>query len=306
MRNENLGLNDTVFVYKRHYYEILTHNFKYIFLLKDYGFQLITFLLTRLLHDNFKVYCLVIVIPYISSVSYIIYKYSKFPCISFILFICLQYFSVAFTLMRQTMGMAILLFSVHLLIKKRNIEFCILVIIASFFHAICIVFLSILVLKYVRFKKWMFIPLGLIVLYFLFFPNNIMRYIYFLITDERFAVYESARQTKNLTLFFTNIMLWSCITIRYHKAKYITGDRKIMYICSSLAVVISPLTIALGEMSRIAYLFGIINIVVFPDFIEVFKKGRERQILVGFMCGLLIIYFMLFLGPQVNIIPYYF
>jgi hypothetical protein len=304
MRNINLGLNDTVKGYYPRFQAILNHDFLYIFTLKDYGFQILTYIFTRIVGDNFKLYTIAFVFPYMAAVSFLIYKYSSRPWLSYIVFVCLHYFEISYTLMRQVLAMSVLCVSLHFLIEKKYGRFFILVLVATSFHAVSLVFAILLIFEYCKIQKWMIIPLLMIVGVCVLYPKEVMEIAYNLIDYDRFSRYEYSNRTKNLTFFYMNIVMWGAELLAYNIKK---NDRSwiIMMTCSSVCLAISPLTIALGEMSRVAYLFGIFHIIILPDMADRMKSGFSRQITVCLVAAFFIMYFLFFLGPQVNIIPYY-
>lgn len=305
-RNINMGLVDTMYVYYPRFIQIANHGLEYVFEQKDQGFQLLTYYFIRIFGADFRLYTILFAFPYILGISFLIYKFSKNHCLSFIVFICLHYFEISFTLMRQVFGMGILCFALYCFIKKRYKTFIVLVIVASFFHQICIVFLVLLVFIFLKPKKWMLIPLIAAIVLCMIYPHKLLGFAYSMIESERFTRYESIAKTKNLTFFFINLVMWIAEALLY---KYTQKNREqtILFICSGICLAISPLTVALGEMSRIAYLFGISHIALLPSSVEIIKDDTQasRKIVTVAFAAVFILYFLFFLGPQVNIIPYY-
>lgn len=305
LRNINMGLTDTQYVYYPRFFQILNYPFAYIFTLKDYGFQALTFLFTRVFGANFKLYTVLFAFPYVGATSFLIYKYSNKPWLSYIMFMCLQYFEIAFTLMRQVMGMAFLCIAIHYFIKEKYKTFILFVVIASLFHQICLVFVVLLGINYIKPKRWMLIPLLFIIGLCLVYPQQLLGFAYRLIDYDRFLRYSTIGSSKNLTFFFINAVIFLAESLVFNRIKNNRGSI-VFFVCSCICLAVSPLTIALGEMSRVAYLFGLFNIILLPQSIERFKAGGSRGIAATAYTIVFIGYFLVFLGPQVNIIPYYF
>lgn len=305
LRNISMGLTDTQYVYYPRFNEISRRSFDYIYTLKDYGFQIITYFFIKIFGTNFKLYTLAFAFPYIGAVSFLIYKYSSRPWLSYILFVCLPYYEISFTLMRQVMGMAFLCIAMHYYLQEKKSLFVVFVLIASTFHQICLIFLIMLLIKYLKPKKWMVIILLFIVGLCLLYPQYLLGIVYKHIHSDRFIRYSVVGKSKNLTFFFINLSLFAVNFLSFNKIK---SDRclMILFINSCICLAISPLTMALGEMSRIAYIFGIYNILLVPEFVNKFKVGYSRLVVcVGFV-AIFVSYFLVFLGPQVNVIPYFF
>jgi len=307
LRDHTMGLVDTEEVYEVRYYQILKNDFSYILdYNKDYGFQVLTYVFTRLFGDNFQLYLFVFSMPYLIAISYFIYKYSNDLITSFILFTCLQFFEISFTLMRQVNGMAFLLLALVFFIDRKYIRFLIFVVVASLMHAVCILFLVMLLFtKPVINKKTLFL-VGIIVLVIFSFPQKVLSFVFdYFITSDRWVGYESSTLTKNLTFFYINLIIW---LFELLNIKNIKRFRTLMlfFVASTISLMVSPLIVEMGEASRICYLFGIFNVILLPESLTLIKKKEERDISRVIVVGLLITYYLLFLGPDVNTIPYIF
>ncbi|MCH3976610.1 MAG: EpsG family protein [Bacilli bacterium] len=307
LRNEKLGLTDTLYVYKPHFLQIYHYDFSFIFELKDYGFQIMTYLFTRIFGDNFQLYLFLFGMPYIICISFLIYKFSKNSLISFICFMSLHYFEISFTLMRQVNAMALLALALYFLINKKYFKFIIFVALAYFFHQISIVFLILLPLSFIPLKKKVIAPIVFaICLAFIMMPFTIRDVLFKLVADsERWQSYEVSTTSKNLVLFAINLLFW-IISYLYLDDLKKSNANKVLFLCSTLALCISPLTIILGEFSRVSYLFGIANVVLFPNSLEIFKIKKEKMIISTAAIVVFIIYFLFFLGPDANVVPYEF
>lgn len=303
LRNENLGLTDTKFVYKVTFNKILNNNnFEYVLTIKDTLFQILTYIYINIFGDNFKLYVLLFTCPYIASVSFFIYKYSNKKWLSFIVFMCLHYFEISFTLMRQINGMAILLVALHYLIKEKKIKFVFFTILASCFHTVCIIFLVLLPISKIKMQKKIIILILIVLTIFVFYSKEILNIFYSILKIDRFLVYQNSDRVKNRMFFYINLVLWIFEMINYRN---IMKDYRSIFLWSStICLLFSPLTVVFGEASRISYVFGLVHVVLLTDTIDLIKDKKQKifaELLVAFV---LLIYFVIFLGPQVNIIPY--
>lgn len=306
LRNENMGMVDTVLVYKPNYFDVLENDFWYIFTLKDYGFQVLTFILTRIFQSNFQLYIFVFSIPYIVAVTYFIYKYSNKPHLSFIIFTCLYFFEISFTLIRQVNGMAFLLLALHFLLNNKNKKFIFFVLLASLFHQICFLFIIIWPLSKITIKKEILYLAIICTIVFLIFPQQILDFVFRnIIQSDRFGRYETKAHQKNLVFFLINLFIW---IVELINIKDIKKDRKltILFVNSTISLIISPLTPVLGEASRICYLFMISNIILLPESINRFRYENERKFISFVSSVVLIAYFLFFLGPDTNSVPFNF
>ncbi len=93
----------------------------------------------------------------ISSVSYFIYKYSKKPWLSFVIFVAFGFFVYDFGIIRQSLALSMILWSYILLDKKKYIGSIISFIMAFGFHRIAIIAIPLLFLsrtKYITKNKF--------------------------------------------------------------------------------------------------------------------------------------------------------
>lgn len=305
LRHESMGLSDTEVYYKVFFNRILNNDFNYVLSLKDKLFQIFTYIYTRIWGDNFQFYILLTSIPYIAAISFLIYKYSKKMWLSFIIFLCIHYFEISFTLIRQVNGMAFLILAFCYLVENRKKEFLIFVLIGSCFHTICILFLIILPLREIKLEKWMLYISAVALIIFLFWSNEVVEIAKMFFTSERFARYSDANkiQTKNRVFFLMNCTFFVAEILNYKRVCN-EESRRLAFWCSLICLLISPLTVALGEASRIAYLYGFVHIIILPDSIELIKKGSQKAFCEFLVLILFTNYFLFFLGPQVNVIPY--
>lgn len=304
LRNEKLGLTDTEKVYKVFFERILKNDFSYVLTLKDTFFQILTYYYTRLMGANFKIYVFLFTCPYILVVSFFIYKYSNRKWLSFIMFVCLHYYEISFTLMRQINGMAILILALHFLINNQDKKFVIAVVLASLFHKICLIFLILYFFKNLKLKKWILYLIFVTLFICSIYSKEIIDFFFKIINDERFGKYEYNAQTKNRVLFWMNFIFWFFELLNFSNNSQKVGG-ELMFWSTTICMMVSPFIIIIGEFSRIAYLFGIAHIVILPDSLELIQNNKQKMFAEFLVMLLFMVYFLNFLGPQVNIIPYY-
>lgn len=304
LRHYSMGLVDTEFVYMPRFYRISDFGWKYVLEEKDFLFQTLTYWFIQIFGDNFQLYLFLFGLPYIFSMGFIIYKYSNNPLLSFIIFVSLHYFEISFTLMRQVFGMGILLIALHYLFKKKYIKFVLLVVLSSYFHSICMIFLILLPLSFLKVRKWYVIPFVAILAMTLILPDFVMKFTFDnLVSSDRFSRYEEIETSKSLVLFLLNLVMWGVSLLAYKDIKQ-NKMLTILFYCSSLAVLISPLVLSLGEMSRVSYIFGISNVILLPYAFNYFSEDNEKILCIAITSAVFIAYFMVFLSGTVNINPY--
>ncbi len=89
--------------------------------------------------------------------SRFIYKYSKNPCLTFLIFIAFAAFGYIFGLLRQSIAASILLLSVDAIRDKKFIKFLLLVLLAFTFHRSALIFLPLYFASKIKFKSKTFL-----------------------------------------------------------------------------------------------------------------------------------------------------
>ena len=298
LRHETLGSFDTQYVYLRSLKAIDAGGLDYVLTMKDIGFQMITYAFTLIFGVNEPLYLILISAPYFMAISYIIYKYSKYPMVSYIVFFSLHYFEISFTMIRQITAMAIICIAFKYIVEKKPIKFLICVICTSFIHETALIFILAYPISKLKFnKRYVFITLSFIML-ILAIPNKINNILFSIVSNnERWYRYQEIGKSKNLTLFYLCAMFTLMAMIYYKKLK----EDKINIILihmSVLATIFAPMVLVLGEFSRICYFFGVFNIILFPNIIDSEPNKKLKYIIVTLSCVIFICYFLVFLGPD--------
>ncbi len=106
----------------------------------EFGFVYFIRLISRIYNDPQMLF--IISGPFVAfSFARFIYKYSRMPWLSTLMFLTLQFFDLSFSGTRQIISIAILLFSYDFLIKRKILPFLLIVMLAISFHTSAILFL---------------------------------------------------------------------------------------------------------------------------------------------------------------------
>ena len=99
---------------------------------------------------------------FISVLGCFIYKYSKIPAISFLLFMSMGYFSFSMAGIRQTIAMSFLIIALDKLINGKKIGSFINILIATMFHIVSLIFVVIYFVKKTPLNIWYILLIGII------------------------------------------------------------------------------------------------------------------------------------------------
>ena len=122
------------------------------------GYVLLNWIVAKL---GFQFHALLVVLAFIhmfsSGVFYYRYTTKKTVCLSYMLFTALNPFSYAFGILRQTLALDILLFSVPAILEKRWYKATTLVAMAFLCHRSAVIFIILFLLSKVQVKRSVFI-----------------------------------------------------------------------------------------------------------------------------------------------------
>lgn len=290
LRHTSMGILDTENVYLPIFTRVQNHSFWEILtnsLLSGNDMSWLNgklfFLITKFIAcftDNYQIYLGIIGAPYIITVMYIIYKYSKQPLISVIIFMALYYF-YSFFLLRQMLSMSFILLSYIFMKKEKPLFFIIMVLIATLIHQMAIVFLiAYPICKYIKFGKKNFILIAVTFIITYFFPQII----YFLIEHLDFTgkimqriqhgIYDSSGAVSMFGAVLTIAML--CFATFYKRQEKSENRDDTLFHLSTLGSVIFCMSSVIGEFYRLSLFFSVFNILLVANYV-VLEKNRKIQ-----------------------------
>lgn len=307
-RHIDLGMTDTKVVYVPAFKNMIHLNFHDSINIygKDFLFFFITKLITFITHNE-NIWIMFVSIPLLYSIVKCIYKYSKIPSLSFILFLALNYYGMNFTLMRHSVALTFIILSYPYLKERKLAKFIVYVLLASCFHSTAIIFLIAYPLVKLKFG-WKQIGVILGALGIAFIARNQILQIFSLVFNEgRFQNYTTGDSTTiGLIPFLINTVVLIVSYIFYKMQKEKDDEINILLNLSAISSVLLTLTVLIGEAYRIAMFFGIFNILLLPNILQREKKMENKYIIYIATYGIFILYFLFFSLNNAAIVPYKF
>ncbi|WP_276861676.1 EpsG family protein [Anaerococcus tetradius] len=140
LRHELLGVD--VKVYKNYFMGLYAdYNIKYFIGNLKYDIGYITLnKLIFLLSNNFRIFEIVVFCTTFGIFSLIIYKESKYPALSFLIYIALDFIGFNMCILRQAVACTLCFLAYYFLEKNKKIQYILLVILAITFHKTAILF----------------------------------------------------------------------------------------------------------------------------------------------------------------------
>ena len=259
---------------------------------KDPGY-LIVMKFFQIFSTNYQMFLIFIAVIFFVPLGLLIYKYSKEPYLSYILFSSLFYSFFAITGHRQTIATSIVVFGGIKLIKKRKLlKFLLLITIASTIHTSVICFLPFYWISKIRINKVSLIFYwSLIVISFLFKEQ-------FLILLQQMAGYEeySILETAGGGNFiFLLYMLLIYVTIFYG---YFTNNEIIEISTNALFIagIFSSLVFLNQSFMRVVQYYSIFIMFLLPQCKYVFIKKNRMYFKIS--CSILMILILIKNQPE--------
>ena len=269
---------------KGYYYEYNQFAYKnFNYLLKpdvsDKGFSFLEILFNKI-GFSFQGFNIVYAIFNISVISYLIYKKSSLPLLSYILYICFDFFVLDLTMIRQTTAMSVIILAV---LSDENdglrsiIKFEIIVIIAYFIHASAIMFSPMFILRRLKFtKKKVFIFLGTALVVFILKPIFI-KLVFFVagnISDKYDALYSIESGNAGYKLYF---MIIASVLLGLYLKDFLNDKwNQLMFYYMCMMLIIFPTVQGGGALMRAYFYFYIFMIVYVPNMISGVNKNSDK------------------------------
>ena len=309
-RSIEMGMGDTKEIYISIFDQLASLSLRESFnFIRECDIEIVFYFLTRLylvITNNARIYIFLLSIPLNFSISRFIYKYSKTPSISFIMFLSLNYFGFSFTLIRHCISLAILIYSYDYIYKKDFKKFMLTVFIAGLFHRTAWIFFIAYPIAN-KFKigiKNIIIPLVVAIFAYLVGDKILLALSYF-IKSEHYMQYFTIRKN-TITFFLINFSMLIFILYiakksnKNEKYEILKQQINLMTIGTSIA----SCMVFLSEMFRISTFFTIYSITLLPNVIALIKNKKIRLMMIIILYIIYIVYFFAFSMKNNEIYPY--
>ena len=212
-----------------------------------------------------------------------VYRKSKDPCMSILLYITLLFFFGGMNLMRFSMALSILLMATDYVVNRKFLKFSLVVFFASLFHFSAYFFFLIYFIYPFRLSitKIVLISLPFIGASFAF--NSLFSLL--ILVNARYASYDNGfgefyqSAIANYLLFFV-IFVFAVFALRQipKKIEYIEGHEKYYIWCIILAVIMSIMAINIMMITRFVIMFSIMEIIYIPNLLKNMKNRKNARL----------------------------
>ena len=311
LRDIGVGLYDTELSYVPAFYSIINMTMSEVLVrfAKDPFFFFITKIFTYVCKD---VHCWLtfLAIPFVVASSRLIYRYSAQPWLSFLLLLALNFYTVNFTLLRNGIAFAFLIFSYDFIVKKKLSYFILTVLIASLFHVTALVFLIAYPLSNLKIDRrqpvLLIVSLVACLFYRHVFFDRIFSILMYFSDNNRFLAYSKRGLYFNLSSFYVALCILCFCLIFYKKLIKKDINSICMYNFSFINASMLCFTLLIGEIYRVAMFFGVYSIILIPNSLSTIENKNLRFFLTIGVSLVFILFFLFVTLNNAGALPYYF
>lgn len=234
---------------------------------------------------------------------YFIYKNSKNPLLSILIFMGTEFFTLSFTALRQMTSVVIILYAYMFIKERKNLKAFLTIILASFFHTTALIFIPVIIFNYIKINKK---SLEIIVGLFLIVQIIGMPILQFVIENTTYAKYlatngASGGETQLIVMIIYTII---GLTIYYKNDK--KGTDNILILIMITAIYLQSFACRIQLLGRLTWYFYIFNVIYLPNLISYIKQRKLGNYMYIIIAGLNIIQYLMFSINMYNIEPYIF
>lgn len=232
---------------------------------------------------------------YIVTVATLVFKYSKKPIISFMMFMSLSWFQFSFTGLRQTIAMGICIIALILLLhNKKSLSAVLCILFAGFVHSSAWIFFIAPVIARFKIKigRLQFIQITLVSLIMSIVGSSLFRGVIAAIAwNETMASYAASEVFLNWTGFIIQLLIAVFSFIFYDNVIRDNSYMPFLYSLMAIGVGFQAFSTVVAEMFRISMYFSIVSICVYPTAVMTIKRRDYKALVYYGSLFLLLIYF---------------
>ena len=203
-------------------------------------------------------------------------RYSKDYLMSLIMFVAFNFFYYYYFVLRQVLGLSIILLSIKYIEEKKPMKYIALILLASLFHKSSIIFLICYFIFNMKINKQTYIFFGGTLLLLLPMKNMIVSFINRFFYDEYIGV-----QTTSGIILFLMMVIIAIILFFLNNNKEQRGSEKILFNQYIFAVLLQVLATSQSVIARLVIDFYIAVIVVLPNSIN--KITAQQRLTIKFI-----------------------
>lgn len=232
-----------------------------------------------LVSTNYNVILIICAIPVVLAISWMIYKRSKMPVMSYLVFACAFFYLWSLVILRQGVAMGAIVVGIEFLSRKKYLRFIIAVIIATLFHRTALVFLLVLPLSFIPYSKKGMLVFGLASVIILLFGEQIVNGVLQLFSGMwHYRAYLTREESFGNWRQILKYIIYTAMTIMvivFAKHETKTKNSTLIYSCLAgcLLCALSPF---FAETFRLGLYFMIPIVILLPNAVSEIEKSKKK------------------------------
>lgn len=298
-RNELLGVD--VANYKEYFNSWYTR-YDFVYVLKsfemDNGYILLNKIVESLTHNFYFFKCLAYIIVF-GLFSAEIYRKSKYPACSYLIYLGLGFLGINFCLLRQAFAYSICFFSFKYYEKNKMVKFILLVFVAITFHKTAVFFLLVYPLSKDIFKRYAIIKKAILVILFMLFSVFIIPNLFQFYMNDYYAIAERGQGFNLLIFYFVILIVMSQLK---KTARNNTSEKTLEYEASFCTVYFQIGALFFSLFTRVTNFYALLLTISIPNLLE--GSEKRKLYLAFFMCAFSVMYILNLYVDSCDITPY--
>ncbi len=241
--------------------------------MKNPSFYFLGWIVSRVFPSG-QVWLAFLSILYIVAIMYLIYKESKIPFISVIVFLSLGYFTFSLTGLRQALAMTLMVPAYFMAKSDKPIKFVLIILLAYLFHNSALVFLLIYPIRNLKFGWFHVLFIGCCLVVSLFLKSQFKEFIGEVFKDSYYGGYSESDKVLNFSGIIIQLAIFIFNTFYYKNITTKNKSTLILYNCAFLGLSFQLFSIVVAEMFRISMYFSIFNLILIP--ISIVSEPNEK------------------------------
>lgn len=234
-------------------------------------------IIARYISDNFKILIFILSLLMGLTLAKSAYKYSKILWLTYILFICITFYSTIY-IIRQAFALIIILYSLKYVIERNLKKFLLCIVTAFFFHKSSVICLPLYILYPLRINIKTLMIVSLITIIFSVFFSYIITFFSTIITDVADYISEDADNISVISLMipFTSLtfsLLCFRGRIEDHNRLFVW-----MGVVECVLTVLSFIVVEFGQFYRLILYFSIAKVFLLPNAIMSIRSLHIRYL----------------------------
>ena len=259
--------------------------------LRDPGFR-VFLKLSEYISSDYRVLLFIIAIIFFVAMGCFLYKFSRNPYMSYLLFACLFYYFYALTGHRQTVATALVVMIGTFFIKKSKfIPFLIIIFIGSTIHLSCICFLPFYFIAKIPINKFTMSVYWVAIGGSFIFRYQLLDLLKSIVGYEQYNDTEGA----GAGTFMILILLLALVVTVFQKKILRSQQKSVQITINALmtACFFIPLSLINESFMRVVHYFALFLMILLPELVLLFNKKSDKKFYNLFATIMLVVLFIL-------------